>query len=386
MGILRYYIVSTYYVDIKMGYFKSRNFRLPGPVDLHPDVQRAMGQSMISHRGAEYGEILRRIVRNMQHVYQTQEDLFMLNCSGKGAVEAVVANLCSPESSVLVISNGYFGDNIRDTVCAYCSVRPIIDFDLPKYYIIDPGAFISPEIVKRALDAFPYVEAVFIVHNETSFGITNPIKAIGRVVRDMMKVFIVDGVSSVGGIDIKTDDWGIDVLITSSQKAIGAPPGVSFVSLSQNAWNLYNKHISKRYWDFIKIKEAFIKDSSFSTPPLPTVFGVDQALKMIMEEGLDNVFKRHEHVARRLWKILEDIGYKLFVKDYEARSNTVTSVYVPKGIHIDKFLHGLRSEYNIELAPGLAEYKDQIFRIGHMGCVTEDDIDALKEPLKWAFD
>jgi aspartate aminotransferase-like enzyme len=361
-----------------------RQFRLPGPVELHQEVYEVLGKQLINHRGDEYADMLWRIINRMKMVYQTKNDILMLNCSGKGALEAVVANLFNTEDSILVLSNGYFGYNLRKMVRSYCHIVP--QFIPWSGYRIEPGGTITPSLVQAGLEEYPSVRAVYIVHCETSTGVVNPIKEIGEVARKHDKLFIVDGVSSVGGIDIKTDKWGVDVLVTASQKAIGAPPGVSFVSLSERAWHMYTtSELPKFYWDFGRIREVLMQGRSFSTPPLPTIFGLDKALSMIADEGLENVFQRHTRVAETLWKTLEDIGYELFIKNMEKRSHTVTSVKIPNGIGVKKLLNELKYEHSVEFAPGLSELKDKIFRIGHMGCVTEKDIESLREPLALAI-
>ena len=356
------------------------NFRLPGPVELHDDVYLAMGHHMINHRGSDYAELLGRIMDNIKSVFQTENDVLMLNCSGKGALEAVVANLFKPGSSVLVLSNGFFGETLREIVNIYCHVRPSLLVGAEGE--VEWGSVITSDLVARALEKHPYVEAVYIVHNETSTGVVNPIREIGEVVRGWGKLFLVDGVSSVGGENVPTDKWGIDVLVTSSQKAIGAPPGVSFVSLSERAWQMYEKStLPKFYWDFKNIKKFSEKGMPFSTPPLTTVFGVDRALSMMTKEGLENIFERHTAIAKVLWKELEDIGYELFVQDEKIRSHTVTSIKFPEGIDADRFLKILKENYSVEFANGLKRLYGKIFRIGHMGCVTEANIIVLHKPL-----
>lgn len=362
-----------------------RNFRLPGPVELHDRVYEVTGDYMINHRGPDYATLLERLIGNLKRVFQTENDVLMLNCSGKGALEAVVANLFSQRSPVLVLSNGFFGENLRKTVDAYCLVRPSLL--VRSEGEVEWGEAITPELVEKALEEHPSVEAVYIVHSETSTGVVNPIKEIGEVVRNKGKLFLVDGISSVGGVNVPTDELGIDALVTASQKAIGAPPGVSFVSVSDRAWQAYEKsELPKFYWDFENIKTSLEKGMPFSTPPLPAIFGLDEALRLLLDEGLEQVFERHDRVSEVLWSELEDIGYELFVQDEKTRSRTVTSVRVPDGVDADRFLKKLKEKYLVEFAAGPGKLRGKIFRIGHMGCVTESDIRALREPLIGVLD
>lgn len=361
-----------------------RNFRLPGPIELHKDVYGSLSNPMINHRGPEYAKLLKRVIARLKRIFQTENDVLMLNCSGTGALEAVVANLFSARDSILVISNGFFGDRLKDTVEAYCNPKPV----LTPGGISDIawGEAITSELLRAMLKAFPGVRAVYMVHNETSTGVTNPVREISETIRRFNELlpkknrilFMVDAVSSLGGIDLRPDEWGIDVVVTGSQKALGAPPGLSFVSLSQWAWAAYDRSdLPKYYWDFRKIKNAAEKGQPLTTPPLPTLYGLDRSLDLILDEGLENVFQRHMDLAQLLRSELQYAGFHLLVQDADARSDTVTAVKVPEDIDADLFSGVLKQKYRVHVAGCPGKLSGLVFRIGHMGCVKVDDISGL---------
>ncbi len=235
------------------------NLRIPGPTPLPPDVLASQSKQMINHRGPEFGELIGRVTDDLKHFFQTENDLLILTGSGTGAMEAAVVNTLSPGERVMAISIGNFGDRFTEIARKFgCDV---VKVEFP------PSQAADPDENARKLDADPAITTVIVTHNETSTGVTNPLKEIARVVKERDKLLIVDGVSSVGSIDVKTDEWGCDVLLSGSQKGWMAPPGLAFASLSKLAWDRHAKATLPRfYWDLRRRAVPRRRDQTGSTP------------------------------------------------------------------------------------------------------------------------
>jgi aspartate aminotransferase-like enzyme len=353
------------------------SLRVPGPTPCPETVLQAMTKQMINHRGKEFEELIVRITARLKELFQTEGDVFILTASGTGGVEAMVVNTLSPGDRVLALSNGVFGERFTAIAESYGADVQRLSFEW--------GRAVEVEAVARALDADPSLKAVLVVHNETSTGLTNDLEAISRVVRSYEKLLLVDAVSSLGCIDLPVDAWGCDVVVTGSQKGFMVPPGLSFVSVGERAWQAHAEAKMPRfYWDFTKAKRFLEAKQTPWTPAVSTFYALAVSLESMAQEGLANIFARHQRVGNRAREGVKSLGLSLFADEAYA-SNTVTAINSPDGLDTGKLLALLREEYGMVLAGGQGKLRGKIFRIGHLGYVTEDDIEEVMEALRSAL-
>ncbi|WP_178647772.1 alanine--glyoxylate aminotransferase family protein [uncultured Methanobrevibacter sp.] len=341
---------------------------LPGPTTVHPRVLNAMSQAVVNHRSAKYGEILTETSELMADVFQTKNQAYLLTGSGTAAMEAAVSNVLNPGEKVLNVVGGKFGERFMKIAKAHG-----ID---AKELAVEWGTAVTPEAVKEALDADEDIEAVTVVHNETSTGVAAPIEAIGKVMKDYDALYIVDTVSSLGGDEVKVDDFGIDVCVTGSQKCLAAPPGMAAITLSDDAWSkVENVTPNGFYLDMKAYKKSGDKNPPETpyTPSVSLTYAMNEALKMIKEEGLDNRVARHHKAAQASVDAVKALGLELFA-DPEVSSATVTAVKMPEGITDSEFRGTTRDKYGVELAGGQDHLKGNIFRIGHMGNISYKEL------------
>ena len=344
--------------------------RVPGPTPCPPEVLKAMAWQMVNHRGPEFHEMLTEVTENLKKVFQTKNDVLLLTGSGTGGLEAAVVNTLSPGDKVLSVSIGVFGD--RFTNIAKTFGADIVSLK------VEWGKAADPDAVKKALKDNPGVKAVMVTHNETSTGVTNDINAIAKVVKDAGKLLIVDAISSLGSINLPVDELGCDVVVTASQKGWMVPPGMAMVSVSPEAWIARETaKMPNFYWDFVRAKKIYEeKKENPWTPAISVVFAFTVALKMMLKEGINNVFARHERIGKLTREGIKKLGLPLFADPAHA-SNTVTSVSIPEGLDGKKFRQILREQYKVVLAGGQQTLDGKIFRIGHLGMVDEKDVKEI---------
>jgi aspartate aminotransferase-like enzyme len=352
--------------------------RIPGPTPCPPDVLEAMGKQMINHRGKEFADMLNRITEKMKQLYQTKSDLYILTGSGTGSLEAAVVNMFSPGDKVLSASIGVFGNRFADIAAGYG-----VDVTRLKF---EWGTPVDPDRVRQALKADPKIKAVLLTHNETSTGVTNDLQAITAVINEFDKLILVDAISSLGCIDLKPDAWKCDVVITGSQKGWMVPPGLAMVSISERGWKAHAQaKIPRFYWDFTRAKSYFEKGQTPWTPAISMFFALDVSLDMMLKEGLTNVFARHAKIGDITRKGVKSLGLSLFPADEKYASNTVTAVKGSDKVDPPKLQKVLREEYKVVVSGGQGDLTGKIFRIGHLGWVTEADIketlDAIGKAL-----
>jgi len=351
------------------------NLRIPGPTPCPPQVLEAMRKQMIDHRGKEFGQIMLQITARLKEFYQTKGDVLILTGSGTGSMEAAVANTLSPGDKVLSICNGTFGERFADIAETFGASVTRLRFELGK------GAELA--VVRKALEADPSIQAVTITHNETSTGVTNDLESLSAVVKGFDKFLMVDAISSMGCIKLPMDAWGCDVVLSGSQKGWMVPPGLAFVGLSQRAWDAVAKAKMPRfYWDFKKAKSNAEKGQTPWTPAVPIFYALAVSLELMAQEGLPNILARHERVGKAAREGAKSLGLTLFADERYA-SNTVTAINTPAGVDVDKLLAILRDEYDTILASSRGEM--EVFRIGHLGFVTEEDIEKVIEALQLAL-
>jgi len=351
--------------------------RIPGPTPCPAEVLEAMSRQMINHRGPEFGQILLDVTAKLKQLFQTKSDVFLLTCSGTGGLEAAIVNTLSPGDKVLSVSIGFFGERFA-TIAEQFGAEVV-----PLRYEWGQAADVGD--IRRALEKEPEIKAVLVTHNETSTGVTNDLASISAVVKEFDKLLLVDAISSLGSIELPVDDWHCDVTVTASQKGWMVPPGLAMVSVNEEAWRAYEKARMPRFnWDFGKAKSYLEKGQTPWTPAVSVVFALSVSLDMMLKEGLDNIVARHARVAKAARDGVKSLGLSLFAEEKYA-SNTVTAVTAGDGLDIKKLLKIMREEHQIVLAGGQQRLEGKIFRIGHMGWVSEEDIEAVISALKAAL-
>ncbi|MFH0738519.1 MAG: alanine--glyoxylate aminotransferase family protein [Candidatus Omnitrophota bacterium] len=343
-----------------------KNYLLtPGPTPLPPQVCEAQARPIIHHRTPQFQSVLKEVEEGLKYVFQTTNDVFILTSSGTGAMEAAVVNLLSPGDTAITIQGGKFGERWTEICNSYGINAEVID--------VEWGKAVDPKEIQKRLKANPKIKAVFATLCETSTGVTSDIEALGEVVKDSNAVLVVDAISGLGAIDLKTDAWSVDVCVSGSQKGLMLPPGLAFISASKKAWVLVLESKSpKYYFDLKEAKKALDKTDTAYTPAISLVMAMNESLKMMRQDGLEIIFNRHEKMADATRAAVKALGLELFAPT--AASGVVTSVKVPAGIDGEKLVKTMRDTYGVTIAGGQSELKGKVFRIAHMGYIEEFDI------------
>ena len=352
--------------------------RIPGPTPLPERIVRAMNRPMIDHRGPEFEAILSEVTAGAKRVFKTKNDLLLLTSSGTGGLESAVANLVSPGDEVVVALCGNFGERFAALAAAYGAdvVRVESEWGQP----------VEPAALRAGLEQHPAAGVVLLTHNETSTGLTNPLRELARVARDADRIVVVDGVSSISSIDIETDAWGIDVAVSGSQKGWMAPPGLALVSVSQRAWAQQGKARSPRfYFDWNEARAWAEKGMTPFTPAVSIAFALQEGLRMLEEEGLDNVYDRHSRLARATQAGLAALGFQLFARE-GYRSNTVTSAVPPHGLDVSALRKLLDTKYGVVIAGGQGKMTGKMVRVGHLGAIADGDVVQVIWALEQALE
>ncbi len=337
----------------------------PGPTPLPPQVSLAMARPIIHHRTPQFQEILKEAGTGLKWVFQTANDVFIISSSGTGAMEAAVINLLSCGDTALVVQGGKFGERWTEIAKAYGINTEIID--------VQWGEAVSPQEIQKRLKSNPQLKAVFTTLCETSTGVDNDIAAIAAVVKESSAVLAVDAISGLGAVDLKTDAWGVDVVVAGSQKGLMLPPGLGFITVSPKAWKLVEVSKSGRYYlDLRKAKKSLDKNDTPFTSSITLIDALNEALKIMRKDGLEYIFKRHKTMADATRAAAKALGLELFAPTVS--SDAVTAVKVPAGIDGEKLVKTMRDTYGVTIAGGQDELKGKILRIAHMGYIAESDI------------
>ena len=340
--------------------------RIPGPTPLPERIVRSMTRPMIDHRGPEFATILAEITAGAKRVFKTENDLLLLTSSGTGGLESAVANLVSPGDEVVVALCGNFGERFAALAAAYGADVVRLEFEW--------GQPVDPDDLSVVLERHPKARLLLLTHNETSTGLTNPLRELARAGRNADRIVVVDGVSSISSIAIEADAWGIDVAVSGSQKGWMAPPGFALVSVSERAWAQQVKARSPRfYFDWKEAKAWAEKGMTPFTPAVSVAFAMQEGLRMLEEEGLENVYQRHARLARATQAGLEALGFQLFGRD-GYRSHTVTSALPPPGLDVNALRKLLDARYGVVIAGGQGKMTGKMVRVGHLGAVAEGDV------------
>ena len=343
-----------------------KNYLLtPGPTPLPPEVLEAMSRPIIHHRTPAFQMILKEATEGLKYVYQTKNDVFIISSSGTGAMEAALVNLLSAGDTVLAVHGGKFGERWSEIAEAYAVTSEVLN--------VEWGKAVNPQDIADRLKANPKIKAVFTTLCETSTGVANDIEAIGKVVKNTPAVLVVDAISALGAIDIKTDEWNCDIVVSGSQKGLMLPPGLGFLSVSAKAWKLIEtSKLPRFYLDLRKARKALDKTDTPFTSAITLIIALNEALKLIKADGLENIFARHRKMADATRAAIKGLGLELFAPS--AASDAVTAAKLPEGIDGEKLVKTMRDTYGVTIAGGQAELKGKIIRIAHMGYIGEFDI------------
>jgi aspartate aminotransferase-like enzyme len=343
-----------------------KNFLLtPGPTPLPPEVCEALARPIIHHRTPQFQAVLKEVSESLKLVFQTKNDVFILASSGTGAMEAAVVNLLSWGDKAIVIEGGKFGERWTELCEAY-GIKPIV-------IKVEWGKALEPRLLKEYLSKEPAVKAVFGTLCETSTGVTFDIKELAQAVQETEAVLVVDAISGLGAIDLKMDEWGVDVVVSGSQKGFMLPPGLGFISISKKAWKLVEESKCPKYYFDLKVAaKALSKADTPFTPAIGIIIALNEALRMLLKEGMENIFRRHHKLAQATRAAAQALGLELFAPS--AASDAVTAVKVPQGIDGEKLVKTMRDDFGVTIAGGQGEMKGQLFRIAHMGYISEFDI------------
>ena len=355
------------------------NLRIPGPTPCPDDVLEAMSGQMINHRGPEFAELIERINAGLKTLFQTEQDVLILTASGTGAMEAAVVNVVSPGDRILNVSIGSFGDRFATIAETYGADVERLAFDW--------GTAADPDAVAEALERDDAYRAVFITHNETSTGVTNDLEALARACRRVRPdiVIVVDAISSLGSLQCAVDAWDLDVVATGSQKGWMVPPGLAMVSVSERGWKAFDEAKSPRfYFDFGRARDMLTKGQTPWTPAVSIFYALDLALKQLVSDGIEKIVARQRRLGDLTRRGVKSLGLELFADERYA-SDTVTAVKVPEGVEWPALNKLMREEYQTVLAGGQGKLAGQIFRIGHLGWVSEAELEATIESLRSAL-
>jgi len=348
---------------------KKRYIMAPGPTEIPPEVLAEGAKPILHHRTPQFGKIITEAEEGLKYLMQTERNVQIITSSGTGAMEAAVANIVNPGDKVIAATIGNFGDRWVQLCEKYGA----------KVVKIAPewGYAVKPEEIKKALDENKDAVAVYTTHNETSTGVYNDIEAIGNIVKDYDAVLAVDGISGIGALPYYNDKWNVDLGVSGSQKGMMIPPGLATIVVSGKAWKVIEKNKQpKFYFDLAKYEKALTKGKLADTPYTPGASLVMQlavAMRLVKEEGMENIWERHRKLARAVREAVLALGLKPFAE--ENPSNVLTSVYVPAGVDGGALMKKIRDDYGISMAGGQGKVKGKIFRIGHLGYT--DRFDAI---------
>ena len=336
----------------------------PGPTPVPNEVALAMSETMIHHRTPQFNHIFDQARLGLKKLFGTKNDVLMLASSGTGAMEASVANLFSPADKVLVINGGKFGERWVNIANAF-GLNPI---ELK----VEWGQAVKVDAVERQLNAHPDLKGVMVQASETSTTVLHPVREIAKLTKNG-PLLVVDGVTAVGVVSIPFDEWGLDVLVTGSQKAMMLPPGLGFIALSDRAWERTKQaKLPRFYFDLNLERKNQQKGSGAFTPAVSLIFGARASLHMMQREGLDRVYARHARMSRATRAAATALGLKLLAP--ESPSPAATGIYLPDGIDADQVLDYLRDHMNITLAEGQDQLKGKVIRIAHVGYMGAFDV------------
>lgn len=341
---------------------------IPGPTPVPESVLVELTKHPIGHRSKEFSDIFMSCIEDLKWLGKTKtSDVFIYTASGTGAMEAAISNVLSPGDKVLSLVIGVFGKRFADIAKAFNGNVEIITTEL--------GKVIDLRILEDKLTKDKNIKIVTVTHSETSTGAANDIEKISRIVMNHGALLIVDAVTSLGCMNVEIDNWGLDIVVSGSQKGFMLPPGLSFIYVSPKAWEYHKKAKSpKFYWDFTRHKKSLEEQTTPFTPNVSFVCALRKSFDLMKKEGLENIIKRHERLTTNLRNGLKKLNLKLLTEDKNA-SHAITAIWPPDGVSVPDIRSAYKKDWDITVANGQAELKDKIFRIGHLGFVSDRDIE-----------
>ena len=350
----------------------------PGPTPLPPEVREALGRQIIHHRTPQFEAILKEAEEGLQYIFQTKNDVFIFASSGTGAMEAAVANILSAGDKAITIQGGKFGERWTELCKSYNANPIVID--------VEWGKAVDLRIIEEKLNSDKDIKAVFVTLTETSTGVDTDIKALGDIVKKTDACLVVDAISGLGAVDIQTDEWCVDMVVSGSQKGLMLPPGLGFISVSPKAFKLVQESESPRYYfDLRAAKKSLDKTSTAYTPAINLVIALNESIKLMKNEGLQNIFNRCSIMGEAVKSAVSALGLELFA-DKASASGAVTSAKVPEDIDGGKLVKTMRDKNGVSIAGGQAQLKGKIFRIAHMGYINKKDIILAISTLEKVLD
>ena len=336
----------------------------PGPTPIPPEALLAMAQPIDYHRSDTAVTLIKDVLEKLKHVFQTENDILFLTSSGTGAMEGAVANLLSREDKVIVIQSGKFGERWNDICTAYGVEVILID--------VTWGDSVEPQMVEALLTEHPDVKAVFATLCETSTGALHDIEALAGLTRVRPTLLVVDAVSALAADDLQMDNWGVDVVVSCSQKGLMTPPGLAFAALNQRAWDTVKcSNLPKYYLDFRKAHQSGLEGSVPYTPAITLLTALQCALNRICAEDIRDTIARHSRLAIATRSAVKALGLPLFAI---SPANTLTSIRLPTEIDGKAFINLMRDRYGITYAGGQSQLSGKIVRIAHLGWMNENDV------------
>ena len=349
----------------------------PGPTPVPPEVLAATAAPMIHHRSPDFRGTLMRVSERLQQVFRTENDIVHLTSAGTGAMESVFQNLCSPGDPVLVVSHGFFGERFAAQADVYgCKLTHL------RY---GWGESPSPDEVGAQLEEMGGAKIVFLTHSDTSTGVVSDLQAIAERISGSDALVVVDAISSLAAVPLEADAWGLDVVITSSHKALMSPPGLAFASVSGRAFQAARTAAAPRYYfDWERTRAAQEKGENPFSPAISLYLGLDVALRMLLDEGLENAFERHVRLGRACRAGVKAMGLELFSPD-EDRAAVVTAIRMPADVDGQAVVLSMRERPGVTIIGGQGELRGKIVRIGHIGYVDVFDVTTALAALEVAM-
>lgn len=340
---------------------------IPGPTPVPESALIEMAKHPMAHRSKEFSNILKEVYDDLKYVFQTKNDVFLFTASGTGAMCAALENIVNEGDKVLSLVIGNFG--ARWAKIAESRGAEVIKLEVPL------GEVIKPQMLEEALNKNKDIKIVTLTHSETSTGAANDVKTLCSIIKKHGALSVVDGITSLCAMEFKTDEWNIDVALSGSQKGFMIAPGLSFLTASEEAFKMHEQcKYPSFYFNWKEHKKSLAKDTTPFTPAVSLISSLHTSLKMIKEEGIENVNKRHKKLSLALRAAIKTIGLKLFVEDDNNASYAITSILPPEGITVPDIRKTLKDDYDIIVANGQGSLENKIFRIGTLGFVCERDL------------
>jgi aspartate aminotransferase-like enzyme len=358
---------------MRMFKLKKHYIMAPGPTPVPVDVLLAGAKETIHHRTPQFLEIMEKTLDEARYLFQTSNRVYAFVSSGTGAMEAAVTNLVNPGEKAIVVVSGKFGERWKE-ICEAYGINVV-------EIAIEWGEAVTPEQIEKAMKEHPDARVIFTTHSETSTGTVIDLQAIAQITKNTDRVLVTDEVSGLLAEPLKMDEWGVDVVVAGSQKGIMMPPGLAFITLSKKAWEIVKNNKCPRYYFDLRYYEENYPDNPW-TPAVNMIYMLNQSIKMLKEEGIENIWERHRILGEATRNAVKALGLELFSK---RPGNVCTAVKVPAGLDGKKITKIMRDKYGVTIAGGQGKISNTIFRIAHLGYVSLFDTIAAISALEFTL-